>query len=694
MNRQKTSHSTLMPNAPFLAAFALFSNLCESGNSISDIIKAFISTSISSKHLTNFSISRLSEVLLEEYCFQLPIEVLRYEISNIPEIVCSKNGQYSVDYRQLSRFELRNDDVIDDEDVIKKELFDFLNKSDSSINSKSKYQKQEIIKQFRYYLLDEDHNCLYENEFSKFIVKADSNIALKNALTRVRDGVILYSGLIYNANEVNSSVWNSPITIFLDTEILFHGAGYNGELYQRMYQDCFSLINKINSSCKRVKKDSIIKLRYFTETKSQIDDFFNAARGIITNQKDYDFSKIAMQHIVSNCNTMTDVAIMQSTFYKDLSNAGIEEYSGVDFYSEDNRKYNLESDEIIEKYSTIAERGGIYVEDRVANDVKMLSHVNIVRHGIKSKDLEGSRYILLSESGRKNRIGKDEEFLPGCSYRLAITIRYLTNKLWYKTSSNFMVREIPDSLSLLSKARFVLSKVTTEAVSKTYEDLKQKVKSGKLDKNRCGDIIGTLQNSIIKPEDVKRVEDLDEALFPISSIEMALHQKEVRESESKKNIKKLSKRDKQLAKSKRSQHNEKLAKYKIKRKNNIKTGYIVAYIGVVLCLLFGIIFAICILGAIQYGKKILLENCNILNALLLGGLVIVVVIIKYFIPVFSTKYITALFSKTHRRVLNFRIARRVIRMRKLEMPMLRDLYEDKESYKELHVSVSDTKFFD
>ena len=71
-------------------------------------------------------------------------------------------------------------------------------------------------------------------------------------LNSVREGVILYTGLNYNIDEIGSL--KRDLTLYLDMEVLFDIYGYNGEVFQRLALDLFKLARDANS---KEKKGSI-----------------------------------------------------------------------------------------------------------------------------------------------------------------------------------------------------------------------------------------------------------------------------------------------------------------------------------------------------------------------------------------------------------------------------------------------------
>ena len=107
--------------------------------------------------------------------------------------------------------------------------------------------------------IDELNGNKYQEEISSFIIKKS-----------VREEVILYTGLNYNIDEIESL--KRDLTLYLDMEVLFDIYGYNGKVFQKLALDLFKLARDANSKEKRVR------FRYFEETKTEIDLFFCKSR--------------------------------------------------------------------------------------------------------------------------------------------------------------------------------------------------------------------------------------------------------------------------------------------------------------------------------------------------------------------------------------------------------------------------------
>ena len=119
-------------------------------------------------------------------------------------------------------------------------------------------------------------------------------------MTAIKEGSILYIGLNHNINETGSL--RKPLTLFLGTEVLFSLYGYNGNIYRQLALDLYNQIKAANSGAKR------ITLRYFSDVKKEIEDFFTSAE-LIVDGKQYPFDTVAMKAIINGCSTSGDVKV-------------------------------------------------------------------------------------------------------------------------------------------------------------------------------------------------------------------------------------------------------------------------------------------------------------------------------------------------------------------------------------------------
>ena len=86
------------------------------------------------------------------------------------------------------------------------------------------------------------------SEQSTVIIIQDEYFNLFSRLGIEVHGIIGYDIFKNYALEIDYP--NQKITFYLDTEILFNMAGYNGELYQNIFNEFYSLIKEINIKTK------------------------------------------------------------------------------------------------------------------------------------------------------------------------------------------------------------------------------------------------------------------------------------------------------------------------------------------------------------------------------------------------------------------------------------------------------------
>ena len=85
-------------------------------------------------------------------------------------------------------------------------------------------------------------------------------------------------------------------------------------------------------------------LRYFSETKKEIDEFFDIAYDIVEGKRQSLFDKPAMQAFINGCNTGADVDVQRSDFYHKIEfGFGVKVDTNENYYDEEYFSTNLES---------------------------------------------------------------------------------------------------------------------------------------------------------------------------------------------------------------------------------------------------------------------------------------------------------------------------------------------------------------
>lgn len=138
------------------------------------------------------------------------------------------------------------------------------------------------------------------------------------------------------------------------------------------------LVSEANTSKK------YISLKYFSETRQEIDNFFDTAKTIYKNDQMVEPGQTAMEMIIGGSKSLSDIEEKQSKFYYLLSKNHITEEKKADFYAPKYKTANFES---------------FAYTDKELKDVRLISHINKLRNNQVFEDYAFAECILLSETG-------------------------------------------------------------------------------------------------------------------------------------------------------------------------------------------------------------------------------------------------------------------------------------------------------
>lgn len=475
-----------------LASLAVFRELYNSEKDIYGIISVFLTYIIKNENLYCFNISEITAKLNKTFEFEIPEAVVRTAIGRL-SFIEKQQGNYSV--KEISnintqRFDDQTQNIQSNNETIIDNLFNFIN-TEKNITL-SERDKVKVSHSFCCFLLDVNNGDEFVEYIPSFILKNEENSEFTQQLNLIREGVILYSGIKYSNNINDIGTWRTELTIFIDTEILFHIAGFNGELYKKLAYDFLNYVREINQKAQK----KLIKLRYFEEVRNDIEDFFTKARYLVEgNEKPYP-NRTAMVSIVNGCKTVGDVLGKKSDFYTLLKSLNIEEDTYKDYFNPENHKYNIVNQEIL---------------DTVSNEIEMdsepflrfLNYISILRKEANSNNFENIGYILLTGNSTTlkvawNELMKDDGFVP-----MATHLSFLTNKFWFKLNKGFGKTSLPTTFDIITKSQIVLSKVLNDSVGEKYKELQIEYKNGNLTEEQAKARIFDLRNQVRKPEEIK-----------------------------------------------------------------------------------------------------------------------------------------------------------------------------------------------
>lgn len=470
-----------MNGKKILAGLAVFRTLYDSEKDIYEVIAAFLKEIIYENKLYSFSLENITQLLNSTYQFEIPIAVIGSSIKRIPFVERS-NGSYIIkDSTQLeSIIGSKELDIQTIHKSILSQLYDYIeSETKQPLNDEEKIEAQSSFCNF---ILDNEVENKYITYITSFIIKNKSNEDFNNKLNIIREGVILHTGIRYNSDPSDRGSWKSSLVIFLDLEILFHLAGYNGEVYKEQAEELIGFIKDLN------KKDPKISLQYFSETKDEIERFFRIGERIVKGLERINPRITAMVSITNGCISGSDVQCKKDDFYNLIENKykiTLDKYDK--YYAEENYKYNIID----------LEDSGI--ENSEYNSLNFLNYTAIRRKGNISNNFENIGYILLTGNSNTQRIAS-EKCVKG-NVPLSTNLNFLTNKIWFKLNKG-LSKQFPQSFSIISKSQIILSKIISDGVGEKYEELKKKVDSKEISEEQAKSRYQHLRTSIKRPEEL------------------------------------------------------------------------------------------------------------------------------------------------------------------------------------------------
>ena len=470
-------------NSNLFASVAFFSELYNnSKNDIFDIIGDFIFAIINNERKYSFTSSELKMDMDKIYGFDIPEGVIRTVLIKRLSDKLQRTGEFFYynpeEETMFSMYDEKFEQINLEQNTLLNTLLKFIEEKKECI-----LQEEEITKvkdQFNNFLMDNGYADEYSNFISAFIVKNEDNSAFNNTLSSIKEGLILYNGIKYTPDLNNLGKWNHKLTIYLGTEYLFNAVGYNGIIFQEIFNDFHNLVKEINQNSKSGEK--IIILKYFPETKNEISRFFNSAEQIKKGKIPLNVARSAMVNILKNTSNISDIIAKKAKFFQNLSNLGIYEDDYECSYRDLN-SYNLEDITVLEELKNQNEKNGRDFDEQSASEIlKIFTKINCLRRGDSSKNFEKIGFIYITETSLARFLGHSKLVKIGDNgFSFCKEMDFLTTKFWFTLNKGFSGKiNIPTSFDVINKAKIILSSHIANSVSRNYDNLMKKAKNGEI----------------------------------------------------------------------------------------------------------------------------------------------------------------------------------------------------------------------
>jgi len=475
-----------------LASLAVFRGLYNSKNDVYCVISEFLKEIIIVQSKYQFSLSEITLLLNSTYDFHLPEAIVQTALKRI-DFVSKGQGLYVASslasqirpeiYKTQEEQQIKNN-------IILEELFKYIQEIQKI--KLTQEQKAIVTNSFCSFLLDDSNGHEYSEYISAFIISRSKELEFTKQLNFIKEGVVLYSGIRYNSNINNLGSWNTPLTIYIETEVLFHFAGYNGEVYESLFSDFFSFVTEINTKAGK----RLIELKYFNEVKDEIERFFKKAEFIVDGHDMINPSMTAMRCIVNGCDSPADVVLKKIKFFELLADNEIREDDYKRYFDEENHKFNILDQKTLDNVAK-----DLKIED-INDALQFLNYINIHRKEKTHQNFENIKVILLSGNSTTLRVAWHNDIKEQGNVPLATNLSFITNKFWFKLNKGFGKDNYPKTFDIITKAQIILSTQLNEGVRAKYEEYQDKYKRGELSEEQAVATIATLRSQSRNPENI------------------------------------------------------------------------------------------------------------------------------------------------------------------------------------------------
>lgn len=505
-------------NFKCVSSLVVFRKMYEGRQSIYAIIAEFAKIIIISQKLTSFELNEMCNLLKNEFGLCIVPAVLKTALKKLDFLKREKNV-YTLD-RLLS-----SDNVKEIEEQIEQSKYIVSSIIDEYINYKKEKNKVGCIDEpstkegFCKFIID--GNAIEDVDtgiISAFIVERKGRADFEQACKYIREGLVIYNGLSYNADGELLEKIDTPLTVYLETEMLFHATGLNGTLFKSLFSDFYQVVSEINMATNKQYGKNMISLAYFPETKKEVDNYFGQAENIIENNRQIDRSKPAMDIILKGCNSVADVKQKEIEFWRDIDGMGIKiDEMSFDLSKDYYAKYNLSVDEDFADSKTEDDKKKAY-------DVgQMMSKVNYLRRSTNTNIFRLAKAIILT--GSRKTLCLSDKNTQQQNVPFATTLSYLTNRFWYSLHKGiFKDGTIVPGTNVFTMAKIAFSQRVNEGLLSEYKKVKQQFDNGTITQEQANALIAGLKVDFLKPESVTK-ELVDEGfcfdIFNGEAIELA-----------------------------------------------------------------------------------------------------------------------------------------------------------------------------
>lgn len=500
-----------------MAAMAVFRDLYNQKKDIYSAIAEFVKLAIVENGLITFDLQQISNIIKENNGIELPLAVIKRSLNRL-NFLHKERTSYTINpdvaFDAQSILEETKRESIENQNIINQLNAFYSNRTNKQL---SEEDKAILCNEFCAFVIDDTNAPIYGEYISEFIISQSANRDFIEQLNQIRQGVLIFVAFNYNTNYDSIDKIDSPLNIYLDTEILFHMYGLNGPIYKSLFDEFYNLVTEIN---KRAKK-KLVSLLYFSESEDEINNYFYVAEKIVRKEERLDPSKQAMKNIVNGCTDPYAVIDKKANFFQTLKEKDITLDSQERYYDKEiNYTLLINSDKFYEN------KDGDVTEREIDRKVNLLNYISIKR-GFKSHAIfRNVGHILLSANKVTFSIAFDSSVKESNMVPLATSLSFLTNRFWISLNKSLTNISTLQSINIITKAQIALSTRINDNVGRLFQQYIKDDKEGKYDIERSKACLAELHKAVVDPKDLtaERAEDFIDILS-INDIEQYIAEK-------------------------------------------------------------------------------------------------------------------------------------------------------------------------
>ena len=518
-----------------IASLALLRTLYNNDKkNIYNVIAEMARSTIVKNKLRQTSVTELSRLLKKEYGVSIINPVLAYSVKRLSGLKMDQKMGLSVSQVFSANISEEIEQTAiqsrQNNDLMLADLCDFIEeKKGEKLSDK---QREQVKADMCYFV---SHNLVVDSPYkgylgSFYMEKQKEDARAFRTFNTIHEGRILYDGLSGSSEFDSIEQFDKPLKVYLETEILFHAAGLNGDLYEHLFNQFYEQVESINKSAIQIKGQRVISLMYFPETENEIGQYFAQAEQILSKKLSPAQPGNAMDVIVSSCKSPADVRIKEYEFWQKLKRLGIHADT-TKFDVIQNGQYNLVSAEEVarvkKKHSGVTT---INDEQRALDVLQMLSRINYNRRNINARNYKSADSVLVT--GRAITLDYSQRLTPKGDVPFAVSMSYLTNRFWFSFHRGlFDSDQSITSDQLLGFAQIAVSQQINEVLHEEFLCLSLDVKEGRLSKEEAIERVSALRSDlVVSPDEVKEMIDDNSCydFFDRESIARRIEEKELK----------------------------------------------------------------------------------------------------------------------------------------------------------------------